>query len=317
MKNIIVKGKKNGADIDIKVSRLIFGLASLFKIHDTNSSREILEKFVELGGTTFDTARHYRDSEKDLGKWIKDKNNREKVVILTKGGHPVREFPNVQRVKPEAISEDINKSLEMLNTSYIDLFALHRDDRAVPVGPIMEELDKHIRAGKIYAIGASNWEIDRIEEANLYAEQNGLTKFTFTSPNLSLAKCKIPRWENCVSADDKIIEWHEKNKMPLISWSSQAGGFFSGRFTPDYLDNKEMVDVYYFDENWERYSRAEQLAKNLGVETIQIALAYVLNQKFDTAAVIGSENIHELLSSYKSENISLDEDTIEWLDLIK
>ncbi|MDV4151380.1 aldo/keto reductase [Clostridium sp. AL.422] len=317
MKNIMVKGKKDGVDIDIQVSRLILGLGSLFKIHDTNSSIEILEKFVELGGTTFDTARHYRDSEKDLGKWIKEKNNRDKVVIFTKGGHPVREFPNISRVKPECISEDINKSLEMLNTNYIDLFALHRDDRTVPVGKIMEELDKHIKAGKIYAIGASNWEIDRIEEANLYAEQNGLTKFTFTSPNLSLAKCKIPRWENCVSADNKIIEWHKKNNMPLISWSSQAGGFFSGRFSPENPDNEEMVAVYYCDDNWERYSRAEQLAKKLGVGTIQVALAYVLNQKFDTAAVIGSENINELISSYRGESISLDEDTIEWLDLIK
>lgn len=69
-----------------------------------------------------------------------------------------------------------------------------------------------------------------------------------------------PRWENCVSASEEMIRWHEATNLPLFSWSSQAGGFFSGRFSEEDTRDTEMVEVYYSEANWERYSRAKQLA---------------------------------------------------------
>ncbi len=91
--------------------------------------------------------------------------------------------------------------------------------------------------------------------------------------------------------------------MPLFSWSSQARGFFTGRFTPEDRSNEDLVRVFYNDENWERYRRAEQLAKEKGVETIQISLAYVLNQSFPAAAIIGPQNHKEMVSCREAANI--------------
>ncbi|MGL5152608.1 MAG: aldo/keto reductase [Clostridium sp.] len=315
MRKFIIKGFKDGKEIDIEASALLMGSGDFLRIDNMEFAAPILDKFIEIGGNIFDTARHYRHSEKALCHWMKERGNRDDLIIFTKGCHPVREFPDTPRVKPECIREDVETSLEMLGTDHVEMFALHRDDVTQPVGPIMEELDKLVKEGKVYAIGVSNWELDRIIEANDYAKEHGLTPFTFNSPNLSLAKCKIPRWPGCVSANEAMIKWHEENNMAMVSWSSQAGGFFSGAFAKDKLDNQEMVDVYYCDENWERYDRAIDLAEKLGVTPIQVALAYVVNQKFPTGAAIGPEKMEELLSSVEGSKITLTEEQVNWLDL--
>ena len=179
MKYINVTGHKSGKEIQIKCSQLVLGASDYLRIDNMDFAAPILDKFLELGGNTFDTARQYRHSEKALAEWMEMRKNREKLVILTKACHPTREEPKKARVTPQGITEDLLVSLETLKTDYVDLFALHRDDASVEVGPIMETLNEHIRSGKILAIGASNWELDRIIAANEYAEKNGLIGFTF------------------------------------------------------------------------------------------------------------------------------------------
>lgn len=312
MKYISVDGIENNQSTKIEISQLVLGTGDFFKfkLEDVHA---LLDRFVEIGGNIIDTAHQYILGEAIIGTWMEMRQNREKIKILTKGAHNDDGEPG-KRVNPKAITKDLMESLERLKTSYIDLYALHRDDHEVDVGSIMEILNEHIRAGRIKAIGVSNWTTKRLEEANAYASEHNLIPFTFNSPNLSLAKCNMPRWPGCVSADEEMIRYHEKNNLPLLSWSSQAGGFFSGHFTPEVRDNEEMVEVYYSDNNWERYDRAKKLAERLGVTPIQIALAYVLNQSFSTAAIIGPGKVAELLSSYEGSKLELDLDLVKWLD---
>lgn len=317
MKYVEIKAKRNNHPEILSCSHIVMGTADFLKPDNMVAAEELLDRYVELGGNLFDSARHYRHSEKVLGMWMESRKNRDKVRILTKGGHPVREAPQTPRVTPESIDEDLMTSLENLKTDYVDLYALHRDNQEIPVGPIMETLHKHVEAGRIRAIGFSNWGLTRILEAENYVKENGLTEISFNSPNLSLAKPLRPRWENCVSANEEMIEWHNQTGIPLLSWSAQAGGFFSGRFKPEMKDHTEMVEVYYSDDNWERYSRVEKLGKVKGVEPIQISLAYVLNQKFPSCAIIGPANVTELESSLVAAKIELDADEVEWIDLKK
>lgn len=273
----------------------------------------VLDRYFAIGGNTIDTAHVYcgGESEVAIGQWMKDRNNREDVVILTKGAHHDQNGP---RVNPEEISKDLFESLERLGTDYIDLYALHRDDPTVPVSVIIDALNEHISAGRIKAIGGSNWTVERLQEANEYVAANGLVGFTFNSPNLSLAKAKESFWAGCVSADASYCAWHQEHQLPLLSWSSQARGFFTGRFTPEDQSNADLVRVFYSDNNWERLRRAEQLAKEKGASTIQIALAYVLNQPFPTCALIGAQNEEELLSCYEGSNIVLTQEELNWLE---
>ncbi|KIL41495.1 aldo/keto reductase [Gordoniibacillus kamchatkensis] len=295
------------------VSRLIKG-SDYFRHDNYETVARNLDAYLAIGGNTVDTAHIYSggQSEEVLGKYLSETGNRDKIVILTKGAHHDRNGPRVDKA---SIDSDLRTSLERLQTGFIELYALHRDNPDVPVGPIIDALNEHIEAGRIGAIGASNWTWQRLEEANEYAAKHGLVGFSFSSPNLSLAKANEPFWAGCVSADAETCRWHERTGMPLLSWSSQARGFFTGRFTPDVRDNADLVRVFYSDDNWERYRRAERLAAEKGVTTIQIALAYVLNQPFPAAALIGAQNPEELRSCEEGEQIKLSRAELDWLDL--
>lgn len=307
MKNIFIE------NIERPFSNLALG-TMIFSPETMDNVNEILDVFIKSGGNIIDTAfiYNYGKSEEAIGLWMEENNRRDDIMILTKGGHPNQEGP---RVNKRDIDEELKISFERLRTDYVELYALHRDDINVPVGEILEILNEHVEAGRIGAFGGSNWTVERLQEANDYAEKHGLIGFSFSSPNLSLAKAQEPYWADCVSVDDHILAWHEKTKLPIFSWSSQARGFFTGRFTPEDHSDKDLVRVFYNDENWERYRRAEQLAKEKGVETIQISLAYVLSQSFPTAAIVGPQNQKEMLSCKEASNILLTEDEVKWLDL--
>jgi aryl-alcohol dehydrogenase-like predicted oxidoreductase len=306
MKYIYIKG------LEKKCSQLIMGSGDLRNLDE--QEQIMLEKYIQAGGNTFDTAHQYRGREAILGEWMSKQKNRQELVILTKGAHHDDGSPG-PRVNPLAITKDLTESLDRLGTDYVDLYALHRDDPDVAVGPIIEVLNEHIAASRIRAIGASNWSWQRIQAANEYASSHGLIGFTFNSPNLSLAVPNEPRWAGCVSADRETCNWHQQNQLALLAWSSQAGGFFSGQFTPDHQSDLEMVRVFYSEGNWERYRRAKKLAEEKNVTPIQIALAYVLNQRFPTCAIIGPRNAAEFDSSLKAMDVQVTQQEMEWLDL--
>lgn len=307
MKHIQIKG------LDKPVSKLIMG-SDFFRLDNGQEVSDILGHYLSIGGNTIDTAFIYcgGQSEQAIGIWLDEMGNRDDINIFTKGAHHDASGP---RVNPEAIRSDLFTSLERLRTDYIDLYALHRDDPSTPVGVILEALNEHVEAGRIRAFGGSNWTHERLQEAADYAEQHGLIGFSFSSPNLSLAKANEPFWAGCVSTDEQALRWHEAKQFPLLSWSSQARGFFTGRFTPENRDNADLVRVFYSDDNWTRLRRAEQLAQEKGVSAIQIALAYVLSQPFPACALIGPRSEAEMLSCRDGAQLVLSAQELAWLDL--
>jgi aryl-alcohol dehydrogenase-like predicted oxidoreductase len=295
------------------ISQLIMG-SDFFRLDNPDEVSAVLSHYMAIGGNTIDTAHIYcgGQSEQAIGKWMEETRNRSEIIILTKGAHHDANGP---RVNKDAIHSELMTSLERLRTDYVEMYALHRDDPGTPVGGIIEALNEHLEAGRVQSIGASNWTHERLQEANDYAAKHGLIGFSFSSPNLSLAKVNEPFWKDCISADEHTIKWHQQSQLPLLSWSSQARGFFTGRYNPDNKENAELVRVFYNDDNWERLRRAEQLAAEKGVTTIQIALAYVLNQSFPTCALIGARNEAEMQSCHQGTQIKLTADEVAWLDL--
>ncbi|MGN0594118.1 MAG: aldo/keto reductase, partial [Hominimerdicola sp.] len=133
---------------ELKIPALTYGVAD-FERHDNDDYYfQFLDKYVELGGWCIDTARVYCDwlenghnaSEGVVGRWIKARNCREKIVLATKGGHPEMEHMYENRLNREELTKDLNDSLECLQTDYIDIYFLHRDDESVPVSEIMPVL---------------------------------------------------------------------------------------------------------------------------------------------------------------------------------
>ena len=306
------------AGVEKPISRLIMG-SMMFAPQDLPYSCAMLDSFVELGGNAIDTAHQYGrysrgDAERAIGQWLALRGNREEMVIVTKGVREER-LGRGLRVNPAAITSDLADSLERLQTGYVDLYLLHRDDPSYPVDEIVECLNEHYRAGRIRAFGGSNWSSDRLQAANEYARERGLVPFVASSPNFSLAVWNEPPWAGCLSAAVEGTDWYREHQFPLLSWSSQAQGFFTGRYTPEDRSNTEMVRCWYNPENFARLERARELAQRKGVSTAAIALAYVLWQPFPTFALIGPHSIAELRSSAEALEIELTPEEVRWLSL--
>ena len=277
----------------------------------------LLDAFLALGGNVIDTAHNYGGervgrSERAIGRWLQERRCRDRVVILDKGAHPDERGP---RVNAREIAADLAESLERLQVERIDLYMLHRDDPAVPVGPIIEACNEHVRAGRVVALGASNWSHQRIDEANAFAAAHGMAGFVASSTNLALARAQEARWAGCVSLDEEGRAWHRARQFPLLSWSAQAAGFFTGRYRPDGPAEPDIVRVYYAPDNWERLRRATALATELGVTATQVALAYVLHQSFPTCAIMGPLTLEEFAASAEAERVSLTPAQVRWLNL--
>jgi aryl-alcohol dehydrogenase-like predicted oxidoreductase len=314
----------NVPGISKPISRLAQGTATFFNPADPADCYEMLDLSTEFGINTFDTA-HCYGAEKSImfGKWLKDRKMADKVVILAKGAHPYGH----PRVTQKDITSDLEATLEWMQVDYVDLLVLHRDDPAVPVGPIVEILNEHQKAGKIGAFGGSNWSHRRIEEANNYARENGLTPFAVSSPNYSLAEQIEEPWADCLSISgpggDEAREWYGKSDVALFPWSSLAAGFFSGRYHKSdevQLENdRSTLDFclrcYASHDNFERLDRTEKVAKAKGLLVPQIALAYVMQQPLDIYALISCDGRPQFEANVAALNLKLTDGELAYLDL--
>jgi len=283
-----------------RVSRLVLGTMVV--------ADDVLDEWVRLGGNILDSARVYGDgaSEEAVGAWFADRPAvRDELVVLTKGAHPEGD---VRRVTPAAIAADLDASIAALGRP-VDVYLLHRDDPALPVGPMIECLNEHRAAGRLRAFGTSNWTCERIDEANAFAAAHGLEGFTCNSPQLSLARQNEEHWPGTMAATDDVRAWHERTQMPLFAWSAQARGFFAGH------ESESAVRVYDNPDNRERRRRASEIAERIGCTANQVALAWVLAQPYPVFAVIGPRTIEQLHEAVGALDVSLTGDEVRWLDL--
>ena len=309
--------------IDKPISRLVQGTV-MVSSRDLDTSFALLDEVFALGCTTFDTAHGYGagDVERTFGRWVGERGRRDQVVIIGKGAHHNQDR---QRVTPYDITSDLFDSLARLKVDHIDLYLLHRDDPSVPVGPLVECLNEHHQAGRIHAFGGSNWTPERIQEANAYARDHDLKPFVAASPNFSLAEQVREPWPNCITISGPqgaaAREWYAREQMPLFTWSSLAGGFFSDRFRRDNLDqfesplDKLCISSYCYEDNFKRLDRARELAQERGLTVPQVALAYVLSQPLNIFALVGCRSGAEFRDNLAASELRLTPEESAWLDL--
>lgn len=304
------------------VSRLVQG-CDMITSADIDFSFSLLDAAFEQGMNTFDTGHGYGNGDVDrtLGAWINNRGIRDQVVILAKGAHHNQDR---KRVTPYDIGSDLHDTLARMGTPGVDLYLLHRDDPTQPVGPIVEILNEYKRQGKIDAFGGSNWSHTRIADANTYAAEHGLTGFAVSSPHLSLAVPMREFWKDClaISGDPgaEARAWYAANHIPVFSWSSVARGFFTGLYRRDNLEQftdyngQLVVETYCSEENFDRFDRANALAKDKGVTVTQVALAYVLNLPLEVHALVGSRNAKEMRDNDEALALKLTPEELSWLE---
>lgn len=283
----------------MKLPELLLGTERLGSVLPQASSSasetetfRLLDEFLELGLRGFDLAASYQlgGTERLFGHWLSSRKNRERVYLVSKGGHP---YPIVRpnRLHPADLTADLHDSLRRLRTEHIDLYLLHRDHPAANLEAIVRTLDEHRRAGKIGAWGVSNWHHDRILQLQNVAQRLAVPGVSVSSPQFSLAEWSSPPWKGCLSisgnAQRIAREFYQRTQLPVLAYSALGRGFFSE--TPE--GRKES---YLHVANEAKRSRAEALARNRGVTPAQIAIAYLKSQPFPVSPVVSARSASHL-----------------------
>lgn len=308
--------------VEPSVSRIFFGTAITPMLMGKNVEA-LLDAMMSCGINAFDCARGYGGAEKSLGKWMRERNNRDRIVILTKCGNIG--LGGKVRVDRKVIEKELAESLDALQTDYIDIYLLHRDDPNTPVSEIIDCLNEVKKRGKIKVFGVSNWSHERIGEANAYAKKNGLEGFAVSSPNFGLAEQIADPWGGgCVtvsgSSNQEARKWYAANQMPLIAYSSLGRGFFSGKFkSGDYDGAKKVLDDegrkgYLCAANMERLGRAEELASKKGCSVSEIAMRYIFSNAMNVFAVVSTTKPERMGQNIHASLNLLTEEEVRWLE---
>ena len=308
--------------VELPVSRIFFGTAIKPMIAGNDAS-ELLDAAVEAGINAFDCARGYGAAEKSLGSWIAKRDNREQVVVLTKCGN-VGPFGRVH-VNAGVIKRELRQSLKTLNTDYVDIFLLHRDDPKTPVSELIEALNEAKEHGLVRCFGVSNWTHERVQEANAYAEEHSMEGFSVSSPNFSLARQVNDPWGGaCVSISGPenapARTWYAEHNMPVLAYSSLGRGFLSGRFRSfDYEAAERVLDGparkgYLCEENMRRLKRAETLAERDACSVSDIAIRYIFGCGLNLFAIMSSTNPERMRGNVEAAKRPLSSADIAFLD---
>ena len=309
----------------LHLPRLVLGTMTLNA--DTPAAQDdadaLLDAAFESGISAVDTGHVYGGgaSERAIGSWLERRGLADDVFVLSKGCHPDETGP---RVNPEALVRDLAESLERLRLPAVDLYMLHRDDPAVPVGEMVDAFTEHVAAGRLRAYGFSNWTRARIEEACDYAEANDRPLPAASSPNFSLADQVEDPWgggcatlTGAAAADDR--EWHRDTGMAIFAWSSLARGLFSGRVSRRALAaDPGLVDeacrtAYVHNVNLARLDRVIEFAEAGGASVPQIALAWVLAQDLPLHAIVGAATGEEVEDLAAAAALTLTDEEQKWL----
>lgn len=281
----------------------------------------LLDELWDLGLNMYDCAAIY--GEAALGAYLAERKRRADAVIVTKCAHPNR-YRN--RVTPFDMESDLHDSLAKLRTDYIDIYLLHRDDPTVPVGEILETMNRFQKEGKIGIFGASNWSMERVEEANRTAAENGWNGFSVVSPNYGLAHQMTDVWgwgSTTLTGPEheKDREWCIQHGIPVLAYSSMARGFFSGKFRSNEPEKAESIldefaqKGYYYPENMERLRRAEILAEKYQCSTATIAIGYMFCQEMQVFPIISGSRTKYFGQALEAAELPLTASEAAWLDL--
>ena len=321
----------------IQLGSAEFGVTAKYpgmKAVSTEDAHRMMDEFIDMGGNFIDTAHVYSDwilnddgsrefgrSEKCIGKWLASRKNRDKVMIATKGGidftHHTGLFgPPISLSKAE-LDNDIQESLQNLQTDYIDLYWLHRDEPDRPAGEIIETLNENVKKGHIRYIGCSNWTPARIAEANAYAAQHGLMPFIGNQFEWSLARMFCPEapLDTLPYMDEEMHQFHLSTGMTAFAYSSQAHGFYT-KFAQVGEEgmNDDMKQHYLNDRNRAAFRRIQKLCAETGFTPTQVALAFINSQyRFTGIPIIFSRKHEQFLDSMSAADTHLTPDMIDFL----
>lgn len=305
----------------LKVSRLCLGMMSYGSKQerqwhlDEQEALPFVKRAFETGINFFDMADTYSngETEKIAGSLFRRLGaRREDLVIATKVFFPMGEGPNERGLSRKHILDAIDASLLRLQLDYVDLYQIHRWDYETPIEETLDALQDVVRAGKARYVGASSMFAWQFAKALFISDSLGGQRFVSMQNHYNLVYREEER---------EMIPLCVDQGIGLIPWSPLARGFLAGTHRKgDWGDTTRArtdlygQDLYYRDEDFRVVGSAQELAKERGVSTAQIALAWLLNKACVIAPIIGATKMEHLDQAIAALEIKLSEEEMRRLE---
>jgi aryl-alcohol dehydrogenase-like predicted oxidoreductase len=301
----------------LKVSPVCLGGNVFGWTADEKASFAVLDAFTGAGGNFIDTADVYStwieghkggESETVLGRWMKARGNRDKVILATKVGSDMGQ--GRKGLKAGYIARAVEDSLKRLQTDTIDLYQSHRDDLETPQEETLEAYDKLIKAGKVRVIGASNFTAERLASALAISAKNGLPRYESLQPEYNLYER-----EGYEAALEPLCA---REKIGVISYFGLASGFLTGKYRSEADLGKsargEDIGPYLNPRGFRILKALDAVAAETKSTPAQVAVAWLIARPSVTAPIVSATKVEQVQDLIKAMWLKLSADQVSALN---
>ncbi|GIW05832.1 MAG: oxidoreductase [Dehalococcoidia bacterium] len=296
----------------LKVAPLCLGTLTFGWQADEATSFAILDAYVEAGGNFVDTANVYAGgrAEEVIGRWLKERGNRDSIVLATKVGVKVGDGPNDFGGSRRHILAALEGSLRRLGVDHIDLYQTHYYDYDTPVEETLHALDDAVRAGKVRYIGASNHRAWELMQALWAADVQGTVRYDCLQPHYNL----IHREE----FERELRRVCLTYGLGVIPFFPLASGFLTGKYRRDALpESPRATGVqrrYYNEASWRALDALLDVASEVGASPAATAIAWLMHQPAVTAPIVGARTVEQIRDSLAAVDVHLSSEQLARLD---
>ena len=298
----------------IEVPPLMFGGNVFGWTADEATSFRLLDALLDAGCNAIDTADVYSvwapghrggESETVIGNWLKARGGRDKVVIATKVG--MQMGSGDKGLSRRWITRAVEDSLRRLRTDYIDLYQSHRDDEETPLEETLRAFADLVTAGKVRAIGASNYTAPRLKEALATSARLGLPRYESLQPHYNLLERAL--------FEPELEPVCREEGLGVIPYYSLAAGFLTGKYRSEADLGKSPrgggVKKYLNERGFRVLGVLEDVAARHGAKPGQVALAWLIARPSVTAPIASATNLDQLTDLVEAVRLKLDAGEIE------
>lgn len=286
----------------------VFGWTS-----DEATSFAVLDRFYEAGGRMVDTAQGYSvwapghvggESEAVIGNWLKSRDVRSEMRIATKTGM----FGKPGDLAPDKVADELQKSLERLQTDYVDLYYAHRDEDETPQEQVAAGFDALAKQGLVRELGASNFNAERLRAITDITHASGMTGFTVLQNEYNL----VMRDEYPQELQQLCLE----RGIAMLPWFGLAAGFLTGKYrTREDLErhNRGSSIERFFDKGLTVLPALDAVVSETGASHGAVALAWLLRQPGIAAPIASAREPGQLDVQFEALELELTEDQLDRL----
>ena len=302
---------------DLEIAPLVLGGNVFGWTADEKTSFDLLDRFIDAGFNAIDTADSYSrwvpgntggESETIIGKWMKDRKNRDKVVVITKVGSDMGQ--GKKDLSAGYIAKAVEDSLARLQVETIDLYLSHWPDPTTPYEETLGAYEKLIKAGKVRNVGASNLDAGQLRAALDMAKLRGLPRYEVLQPEYNLY--------DRAGYDGKLRELCMAEGLGVITYYSLASGFLSGKYRSEADLGKSArgggVKKYLDARGLRILSALDEVAARHDATPAEVALAWIIARPGVTAPIASATSLEQMESLIRSASLKLTNADIKALD---